>query len=100
MYNDGIGVLWEFLSRTGNTINRQAEFLYKVYIYGFVIAIILMSWGLKWIGRLVTAMLGSYIFVMTIKNLYSYIQFRHELYQNFTYYRDLERGGLSYWPIY
>lgn len=154
----GIGVLWEFLSRKGNTIIGQAEFLYKVYIYGFAIAIILMPWGLlssrmsaslkatevlllpilvlrlkteyfKWICRLATVMLVSYIFVMTTKNLYSYIQqgapfyngynpitypyinivnkydymdiwFRHELYQNFTYYRDLERGGLSYWPIY
>lgn len=154
----GIGALWEYLSRKGNTIIGQAEFLYKVYIYGFSIAIILMPWGLlssrmsaslkateilllpilvlslkaehfKWIGRLATVMLVSYIFVMTTKNLYSYIQqgepfyngynpitypyinivnkyeymdvwFNHKLYQNFTYYRDLERGGLSYWPIY
>lgn len=154
----GISILWNIIFKKENTISEKELLLYKVYIYGFSLSMLLMTWSLmssrmaapmkavevllitmllakmgkteyKVMKELATLALVSYILVMTTKNLYTYIQqgkpfydaynpitypyinvinkydyidiwYHNELYQNFVTYRDIQIGGLSYWPIY
>ena len=154
----GIGILWNFVYKKESIVPKRELLIYKIYIYGFSLSMLLMTWSLMssrmsapmkalevfLLTMLITKMsnaayvivkklaivaLVSYIFIMTTKNLYTYIQqskpfydaytpitypyiniinkydymdiwFRNKSYRNFVIIRDTKKDELSFSQIY